>query len=406
MRKKLEPGRQPHWQALGPNGIHLGYQRKPDEPDGRWLLRRALGPNRYSITPLGRADDKMPANGRTVLSFDQAHAAARALADVPEAGKFHRISVRQALTLYEEHKLHLGQKVDTRGAVHILPALGDIAVVDLTAERLRKWLSGMAESRAQKRPTSDGKLQFFDEATDDEAVRKRRASANRVLVILKAALNFCFDEGHVANRDAWGRKLKAFGGTDQPRTAYLSITEAQRLLNACEPDFRNLVRAGLETACRYSELGRLEVRDFNPDANSLTIRKSKTNKARHITLTDEAAAFFKALIAGKTGAERMFLKADGSTWTKGNQDTPMREACAWAKIEPRLGFHQLRHTWCSHAVMSGMPLLLVARTLGHSSTKHVEKTYGHLAPGYITDTIKAHAPRYGVPVDGKVRPLR
>jgi len=43
----------------------------------------------------------------------------------------------------------------------------------------------------------------------------RRASANRVLTMLKAALNHAYDEGHVANRDAWGRKLKPFRGRSQ-----------------------------------------------------------------------------------------------------------------------------------------------------------------------------------------------
>ena len=59
------------------------------------------------------------------------------------------------------------------------------------------------------------------------------------------------------------------------------MVEAERLLNASDPDFRLLVRAGLETGCRYSELARLEVHDFNSDAGTVHIRKSKTGKERH-----------------------------------------------------------------------------------------------------------------------------
>jgi integrase len=40
-----------------------------------------------------------------------------------------------------------------------------------------------------------------------------------------------------------------------------------------------LVRAGLETGCRYGELTRLEVCDFNPDVSTLAIRQSKTARA-------------------------------------------------------------------------------------------------------------------------------
>jgi hypothetical protein len=42
-------------------------------------------------------------------------------------------------------------------------------------------------------------------------------------------------------------------------------------------------------------------------------------------------------------------------------------------------FHALRHTWASLAVMGGVPLLVVAKNLGHVDTRMVEKHYGHLA---------------------------
>ena len=41
----------------------------------------------------------------------------------------------------------------------------------------------------------------------------------------------------------------------------------------------------------------------------------------------------------------------------------MREACHHARITPAVGFHILRHTWASLAVMAGMPLMVVARDL-------------------------------------------
>jgi integrase len=37
-------------------------------------------------------------------------------------------------------------------------------------------------------------------------------------------------------------------------------------------------------------------------------------------------------------------------------------------IDRQIGFHGLRHTWVSLAVMAGMPLLVVAKNLGHSDT--------------------------------------
>jgi hypothetical protein len=36
----------------------------------------------------------------------------------------------------------------------------------------------------------------------------------------------------------------------------------------------------------------------------------------------------------------------------------------------------------------------------------VEAHYGHLSPGYVSDAIRKHAPRFGVEVDRKVATLR
>ena len=56
----------------------------------------------------------------------------------------------------------------------------------------------------------------------------------------------------------------------------------------------------------------------------------------------------------------------------------------------------LRHTWSSLSVMMGMPLLVVSKNLGHSDTRMVEKHYGHLAPSYVAEAVRKHAPVFGV----------
>src|SRR5262245_53080383 len=49
-------------------------------------------------------------------------------------------------------------------------------------------------------------------------------------------------------------------------------------------------------------------------------------------------------------------------------------------------------------------LLAVAKNLGHWDTRMVEKYYGHLAPGYIADAIRAGAPRFDGVADTAVVP--
>jgi len=56
--------------------------------------------------------------------------------------------------------------------------------------------------------------------------------------------------------------------------------------------------------------------------------------------------------------------------------------------------------------MNGVPLLVVAKNMGHSDTRMVEKHYGHLAPSYVADAVRQHAPRFGFQPDTKVAVLR
>jgi integrase len=152
-------------------------------------------------------------------------------------------------------------------------------------------------------------------------------------------------------------------------------------------------------------LARLEVADFNPDSGTLAIRQSKSGKARHVVLTDEGVFFFRQLTAGRAGSEIMLRKANGEAWRASHQLRPTVQACMHAKIDPPVSFHALRHTWASHAVMNGVPLLVVAKNLGHADTRMVEKHYGHLAPSYIADAIRAGAPKFGFKPNPKIATL-
>src|SRR5262249_18639621 len=150
----------------------------------------------------------------------------------------------------------------------------------------------------------------------------------------------------------------------------------------------------------------LRVRDFDAERGKLEIRLSKSGKSRVVVLSDEGTALFKRPAAGRAREEYLLRRGDGQPWARSNQGPLMREACRRAKIDPPIGFHQFRPTWASHGVMNGMPLMVVARALGHRDTKMTEAFYGHLTEDYIDQAIKAGAPRFGATRKTNVRPLR
>ena len=49
--------------------------------------------------------------------------------------------------------------------------------------------------------------------------------------------------------------------------------------------------------------------------------------------------------------------------------------------------------------------MVVARNLGHSDTRMIEKHYGHLAQSYVNQAIRAGAPRFGLEPELMVTPL-
>jgi len=414
-RSRLAARGKPHYRLLEP-GLHIGYRRlkgRKGRPGvaGTWVARHYVGGRSYVVEKIGTADDYSDADGMVILSFAQAQDKARAhmVRRVHAAnGVAGPLTVQLAVESYLEF-LETNRKsaIDARhrAKAHIFPTLGNIEVTTLTTDLLRKWHAGLAKAlpRARTRPGKPQQHRTFDESED--AVRRRRSSANRILTILKAALNQAFHDGKAASDAAW-RKVKPFKGVDAARIRYLTVAEAKRLINAADPDFRSLVQAALQTGCRYGELTRLEVHDFNADSGTLAVRQSKSGKSRHVVLTHEGVAFFTHLATGGRGSELLLRKAKGEAWRASHQLRPIAQACQRAKINPPVSFHVLRHTWASLAVMNGMPLLVVAKNLGHTDTRMVERHYGHLAPNYVADAVRAGAPKFWFAIDTTVTPLQ
>ena len=185
-----------------------------------------------------------------------------------------------------------------------------------------------------------------------------------------------------------------------PVVRFLSVPECIRLVNACETDFRQLVRGALVTGCRYAELTKMRVADFNADVGTITVRQSKAGKPRHVVLTDEGQALFRSLAVGRAPTELLFKRSDGEAWGASHQQRPLEEASNAAKLDPASTFHILRHTYASLLAMKGVPMGVIAAQLGHSDTRMTEKHYAHLAPSYVASTVRAALPGLGIVTAG------
>jgi integrase len=412
-RDRLKPRGKPYWVVVEP-GAHLGYRRPAGvagrpRVSGKWVERRYIGGQSYKVETIATADDFSDSDGHAVIDYWQAvdlvrkrnaeHAAAAA-----GKGPF---TVADAIDRYLaaiEAEGKDPKDTRSRAMAMIVPTLGSLEVAKLDTDTINAWIKKLVQAPPRVRTAKGQPQQYRPAVNDKEGIRRRRATVNRVVAILKAALSHAHRAGRVPSDAAW-RRVKLFKNAVAARLRYIAVPEAQRLLNACDPEFRNLVRAALLTGCRYGELCRLVVADFNPDASTLAILRSKTGRVRHIPLTEEGAAFFAEMCAGRAGDAVLLPKRNGKPWGPSHQIPLMVQACAHAKITPAVTFHGLRHTFASLTVMGGAPLVVVAEALGHADVKMVTKHYAHLSKTYVADEIRRAAPRFGFEPDPKVRRL-
>jgi integrase len=215
-------------------------------------------------------------------------------------------------------------------------------------------------------------------ATTDEARRKRRASANRILNTLRALLNQARKAGHVASDKAW-KDVKPLKRAKATALRWMTPEEMRLFIAACEGGFKTLATAALLSGCRFGELCKLVVEDFERETQTLLVRESKSDTPRNVALTLEGVQFFENLTAGRSRDEPMLSRDDGEPWRSGMQDRPMRAACARAGIKAA-SFHSLRRSYASAAVRAGVHMQMVAANLGHSTIRMLEEHYAHHSP--------------------------
>jgi len=405
-RLKL-PTEKRHAVSIG-KGLLLQYRRGANS--STWYAKILKGDDKYLFRTLGQADDHQDANGVDILDYFQAQDKARQFA---EEVKRNDGTIQKPLTVgdaaehyLEWYKDHRKAYTETEATVkaHILPVFGNKLITDLTTLSIRKWHDKLATAAPRRRTRMGVKQQFGDKPVTDDKKRARKSTANRILTVLKAILNKAFQDDLVHDDKIW-RKVKPFPNADEPITRFLTHAEATRLLNACRPDFRDLVKAALFTGARCSELTRLKASNVNTDTALIYITaEAKSGKGRHVPLHDDALDFFKVLVAGKNGDDLVLTKQDGSEWGKNHHIRLLQTACENAKIEPAISFHELRHTYASILAQLGVDLLTISKLIGHADTRITSRHYAHLCDRTLAEAVKK-LPSFGHTRETKVKAI-
>lgn len=402
-RLKLPINHEPYWRLIH-EGLHLGYRK--GARGGIWRMRFFNEPTKHYVKKtLGKADDNNDSNGADILTFKEAQMKAVIVAH--DLNK----TIAKPLTVYDAvqhylawYKEHRKAYVETNLTInaHILPHFGHQLISNLKSQDIKAWHNQLAIQAPRKRTARALKQQYRVIPEDAAGKRSRKATANRILTVLKAILNKAFHDELVDDNVTW-RRVKPFENVEQAKIRFLTEAECKRLINAARPDFRELLKAALFTGARCSELTQLEVASVNIDTATIYIKPSKNDKGRYIPLSSEGLDFFKTLIMSKNGNDFVFIKQDGGHWGENHHARLLKEACLHAKIIPAIGFHELRHTYASLLAQAGADLLTISKLLGHADTRVTSRHYAHLCDKTLANTVNRLLPGFGHEKERKVQ---
>ena len=348
-RNKLKAG--PYHQTTVDEGIYLLYRRGAKK--SMWYVRLRSGQQK----PLGLADDYQDADGKDVLTYFQA--AQLAIRRAKESNETERPiaprgghTVREAAEDYFELLEAKGRKsvLEARRVTErdIYPSWGDVPLDDVTATKIQRWLKKLQRSAPR---TRGGKARELD--ISPEGVRKRRATAQRKWVVLRAILNHA-----VKLRWSGGQEWARFGNLDNidpPQDEFPTVAECKRLARRTPKAFRPIVEATFLTGAAYRELCDMRVRDYTPATGHVRVFNSK-RRSRHIPLTDDGIALFDEVSAGKGADEFIFAHAGGGPWKKSEQNRPIAEANRKAKLDPPITLTRLRKAYGSILCLTSAPM--------------------------------------------------
>ena len=390
--------KQPYYSTLS-TGVSLGYDKTPGV-DATWCVRKQLvigNIKKYVKATIGVADDgtKKPSltdisptinsavdniallkvTRRLVLSHTQAAEVARAWAKiqiVPSAEN-ESFTVQAAIGQYLQlRSLKVGAEgasnVAKQKAVlkkHVPDDLLSTRVADLTDTQLLEWRGSL--------PGSVGNV-------------------NSIVVYLRAALNAALKAKHVKTR-TW-EALKPLAEHDEVEATgvYLTPEQITKLIqSAPNQPTRDLLHAAALSGFRIGELKRLKVADFRPREGYIAVPKDKT-KARKVALWPALSGLFERLCKGRGREEFIFTTVTGIPWK--DHGNSVREAATAAGM-PEVTVYDLRHSWVTAALQSGLDLLTLTKTAG-TSVEMIKRYYFHLLHDKTRDLLSVHAPKISI----------
>jgi integrase/recombinase XerD len=209
----------------------------------------------------------------------------------------------------------------------------------------------------------------------------------RYLATLSSLFSFAERSGWIIQNPILHLDKKAIPEA-QPRTRFLSRDEYRRLLAASSPHLRPLIEMAVETGMRLEELLSLKWEQVDLERREVRLVRTKSNRPRVVPLSDKAVAVLVAGTSDHRASTYVFINAATGDRYRSIKRA-FRTACRRAGLQD-MRFHDLRHTFASWAVQSGVDLYPLSKIMGHSGLQMTTR-YAHLSTQRLHEVIKAMA---------------
>ncbi len=231
------------------------------------------------------------------------------------------------------------------------------------------------------------KAELFDQEKSSSTVR-------RYLVLLGHILSVCTKEWQWLEQNPASLVKKP--PDRKGRTRFLSEKEIATLLEACKKSthwqLAPICTLALATGTRYSEVVKLPFKQLDFDREMMILKDTKNKTDRSIPLSPFAVTVLKDYVHELA---RRYPHLDPETcylFPSKNLKSPAYVRKAWWAVLKQCKisdyrFHDNRHTFSSHFIMSGASLIDTAHILGHKTLAMVQR-YAHLSEPHTRSLIE------------------
>ena len=282
---------------------------------------------------------------------------------------------------------------------HIKPYLGQKKLAQITASDLRKLYDDLKkQGRVHPRPGQSRGLST--------------TTIHGIHTTLHHALKSAVDQRLLPHNPA--------DHVEPPKVVHKSMTilneeQLDTFLAAVEQDpiWKNFFYTELTTGLRLGEICGLMWSDFDAKKGTLSVNRTihKEKGGRLVTGDTKTYAGTRTIVLPDSTAEllRGRKKNSYSVWIFPNPlkpEAPMNPSTAYRQLKailtenslPDLRFHDLRHTFATHALANGVDAKTLSGILGHTKASFTVDTYTHtttdmhkkaaeIVGGFLTDYL-------------------